>query len=214
MAKKYQEGESSESSGGDIGDECEKAWWPAKDYVVQLQKAARGMVYSIFGAWLSSGVFELPAGFTLGQTTSRVLDLIDCFIFGEREGHEEFKNQVIDHFLRNEQQMLHFGGSSLVCRPVIQKVYKYTPPDSPLRKLLVDLTVATMPRDMEALVPHWNPCVEYIQDVFRAYQKAIDSGRVKSPFQKGPCEYHTHSGRPAAYRCVGDRCVADWYTRD
>lgn len=200
-----------ERSGEDVGYEYRNDWWwPAVDYVRQLDRSARWLLEAVFSVWFATGALEqaarwyLPDDSTVERITLRVEFLLDWYIYGESRGEEQFMNKVMDYFVRNERRMLELHISSLVCRPIIEKVYKYTPSDSPLRKFLVDLTVVTMPQDMAALIPRQEPCIEYLRDTVQAYQRAIDSGgRVETPFQKHPCEYHTHSNG-----LVGDMCTS------
>lgn len=184
------------------------AWQPTVANTIRIHHVG-ATIFSIFLAWAVTGALEEAEHFIVDACESRdrmcskTLQLIECYILGEKIRAEDFKNQVIDHILAHENRLLdEYRASSLVSN-VVDLVYHKTPAESPLRRFMVDLTVFTIPKDLASLIPDQNPNVEYIRDCFREYQRAMSSSResLRSPWEKHACDYHDHSDRPLGYRC-------------
>lgn len=173
--------------------------------VVEL-KGVHSEIFSIFLAWAVTGTLEESVHYIIDESISKErafmksLQLIQCYILGEKIQAEDFRNHVMDHIVKNEKYLLlHFRSSSLVYH-VVDNIYKNTSVDSSLRRFMVELTIATVPKYLESLIPDQNPCVEYVRECFRQYQIwACDMPHC--PWDKHACHYHDHSNRPTGYKC-------------
>ena len=167
----------------------EHDWKEKQEGVVTLKDEDHG-VFQRFVLWLYYGKI-LDRDETVESIP--IQTLMDCYFLADRRDVPEMQNQLIDTILYKAK------AANLVFSGFQQYIWKNTPESSPLRRLLVDMTV--LRGNLEKILEN-----EYKENLFdKSYIVDVCIGKYQNPnliswekFYGMRCDYHIHNERVPA----------------
>ena len=115
---------------------AKKEWQEGKDRTIPLPEDSADVV-SLYLNWIyASRILSRVAQPDQVGGESRLL--VDTFVFGEKIQDGRFKDALIDAIIKSTISADHGGRTWFPGVTNINRAYQGTPPDSPLRRLLVD----------------------------------------------------------------------------
>jgi hypothetical protein len=159
----------------------------------------------LYVQWLySSRIFSQQPLEKLERGYDELQLLIDGFIFGEKVQDGDFKDAVIDALFASVSTL---GKDDKYWYPANKKadlVYKGTPPESPLRRLLVDMHVHHSRHDWYDETEN----VDFLADLVRGLLNVRDLSHASDPTRQNisSCIYHHHGDD---VQCYSEKALAE-----
>jgi hypothetical protein len=197
---------------------CSDRWASGRDGVIKFEEEDP-KIFGLFLAWVFDGSIEnsedyIPLEYTDNESKKECLkniqsQLVKCFLLGQQLLSPDFKNAAID--LINANCKL---GLQISC--AVLRIYANTATGSPLRRLVVDTTIAKASSFRPRLAPTESYEThkyfeEYWLESLNSFRYHAKRGiRVKACYDRDRCEYHEHPGKPDGYSCTKEYDFSKW----
>ncbi|EPE24680.1 hypothetical protein GLAREA_08533 [Glarea lozoyensis ATCC 20868] len=154
----------------------------------------------------------------LQQYRMRFFQLLECYYLGDSLQAENFRNYIMDRTVgllksRNKFRNMSFEAGEkftvLASHHLsIMEIYQRTPPNAPLRKLLVDyhLEIIGQTHVNEVALDMEHHPQDYLQDLISQLAKGYYNVAPRVSFcNKRRCTYHNHTKVPKGFVCAATR---------
>ena len=171
-------------------------WKEATQRVVDLPGVSSSL-FEAYSRWLYTGkVFSIQSSPEKeGETEEDIkrgaewFSLLMSYALGERLLDAHYKDAIIDACI----EVVVLEESVCWTPSIVCSVYSNTPPESPLRGLLVDVAIWTASDDEMAQLSNCGYPVEFVVGLMAALSSLRRKGmRGKPPYKRDLCLYHEH----------------------
>jgi hypothetical protein len=200
---------------------CSHRWASGREGVINLDEEDP-KVFSLFLAWAFDGSIDasedciivdgIDAKNRERSALKRHRQLIDCFLLGQKLLAHDFKNAAMDLIVKSYELCHQEFNTIPALSPGVAYIYANTSPCSPLRRSLVDTVLAKsaadfftigVSRDGHEPSKYYE---EYLIEVLAVARPFVVSRKFviipKACYEKDPCVYHEHPGKPSDYICT------------